>query len=169
MIDNIGDAYYGTGSLGTPGNNFGYDYVFDVDWTGKTYDVYELNSSSQFEDVFGYNSPESSPWRLDRTNSNETLIYSKSFSYSTLSDGGIALGANNGSGFVGANHHYVFDFDLGFLDPGTEFIAHFTMKCGNDNLMGSATTSVPEPANMLLLGSGLIVMAGLGRKRFFKK
>ena len=28
---------------------------------------------------------------------------------------------------------------------------------------------VPEPATMLLLGSGLICLAGLGRKKFFKK
>ena len=33
----------------------------------------------------------------------------------------------------------------------------------------TTSTRIPEPANMLLLGTGLIVMAGLGRKRFFKK
>jgi hypothetical protein len=27
----------------------------------------------------------------------------------------------------------------------------------------------PEPATMFLVGSGLIVIAGLGRKKFFKK
>lgn len=28
---------------------------------------------------------------------------------------------------------------------------------------------VPEPASMLLVGAGLIVLAGIGRKKFFKK
>jgi PEP-CTERM motif len=37
------------------------------------------------------------------------------------------------------------------------------------NINDNFASPVPEPMTLLLLGSGLVVLAGAGRKKFFKK
>ena len=46
---------------------------------------------------------------------------------------------------------------------------HWTMSCGNDVIEGKVPAPVPEPATMLLFGTGLIGMAVVGRKKIHKQ
>jgi len=75
-------------------------------------------------------------------------------------------------GLQGGTHNaVVIDlYDIVALGANLDnFTAHFTMGCGNDNLMGngSVPAPVPEPATLLLTGIGL---AGIGvSKKYFNK
>jgi hypothetical protein len=54
--------------------------------------------------------------------------------------------------------------DLGALTGITYSVSGFSVA-GDPPILNS----VPEPTTMLLLGSGLLGLAGYGRKKFFKK
>ncbi len=156
FIDNNEDAQYGDGQdLGVM--NFGYDYVMDLDFSDPNdlvYSVYALTSTTTLSDTTE-NSPESDPWKYVSGGDPLTGYQGLTLDYTdfgTLTD--------DDTGFLGGSHNAV-SVDLGFLGSHPHFTAHFTMECGNDNLMAHAA---PEPATMLLLGSGLIGLAGFMRR-----
>lgn len=137
-------------------NTFGYDFVLDVDWQNNTYRVYSLDSDSRTRVAYYDANYGSSPWQYEG-GGNE--IDQGTFTYENrLSD---AVTGFLGDSRRNLSHYAAYGFDLSFLGDA-DFYAHFTMGCGNDNLMGFGQTTVPEPSSMALFALGLI---GLGRAR----
>lgn len=163
FVDVNGDAKYGPGNNWTGWGNtvvhntFGYDYVLDLNFSNLTYSVYELTGDSTTITAGERINQESNPWQYNDGGSLLGGFQDVGMSYwADLSDSDVG-------GLDGGTHHAL-AVNLDFLGPGTEFTSHFTMQCGNDNLMGSGTTA-PEPTTMILLGSGLMGLAGF-RKKF---
>ena len=93
FLDVNGDANYG--DSGSSLRN-GYDYVIDLDFSSFKYDVYEITDTTALQDVYWYNSYESSPWQYDHTkNLNDQAVASGDFDFlQDLSD--LATGFQGG-------------------------------------------------------------------------
>lgn len=159
-------GYYGTTrSYDTVKQTFGYEYVLDINWTTLAYNVYKLTTNSYTRTAY-YSENEtgtatSNPWQYV---SGGIWVGSGTGTGGNLLASSVYYGEYGLQGYNYDNRHYGVSFDLGaiFADAdlsGQDFYSHFTMGCGNDNLIGHGSTPVPEPSTLLLLTAGL---AGLG-------
>ena len=165
FIDIDNNAVYG--GLGDSSENnttvnktYGYDYAIDLYWTGNifSYNVFKLNSETFLQTAYYSQNQGSSPWRY--ISGGNQILNGVTGQYNTDT-------SNYDYTFSPDNIHNELIVDIGFLSGigNTDFIAHYTMGCGNDNIMGRAPIPNPEPATMILLGFGLIGIAGICRRK----
>lgn len=159
FVDVDGDAKFGSASNGGSGlggtvkNRFGYDYVFDLNFTTMTFDILSLGSNTVT--ARGSDIAASNPWRYVSGGDQVAGYQGLKFDYFkdlTNADVGGLLGGS----------HYAVTLDVSFLS-GQDATFHNTMACGNDNLMGRA--HVPDTASTVsLLGLSLLGLAAVRRR-----
>jgi len=164
----IGDVFIDIdGDMGEGGtaNNYGYEFVVDLNLAASSYSIYELTVASDF--LLTTVVSESSPWRWA---GGGRLVESGVLLANQSGLGGDEVGDMTSYGGYPQDTHSAFTVDIAaiFADPNDwEFWSHCTMNCGNDNLAGYGdfTRRVPDMASTaLLLGLALSAM-GILRQR----
>ena len=166
FFDVDGTPQYGTDSSSgtangnlTVNNTYGYDFAIrlNFDDSGDTFDLYQAGSDATTISSYFKQNYSSNPYRMG--DGWHTIATGLDFDFLENVDDN----SNYLNGMFKGGSHFIVQLALPTELKGFNYV-HFAEQCGNDSLMGA--NPVPEPGTMLLLGTGLIGLAGFGRKKF---
>ncbi|MFZ5759553.1 MAG: PEP-CTERM sorting domain-containing protein [Thermodesulfobacteriota bacterium] len=162
-VDYGGRAYYaGDLALSFDNNPSAYEYAFDFGLLTKDYSGKLVGDSDGINDAGLY----------AVTTWNNNIAYPVASPFAMAAGTRIAAaGGSTSAGQHNDSYWRIVSFDISPIMTSIggdllTFDAHWTMSCGNDFINGGADVPVPEPATMMLFGTGLAGLAAIYRRKY---
>lgn len=153
------DIFGGNLALSFDNDDSNYEYAFDYGyWTGFVSSA-TGTAPGDYSDFAGEGLYSVNSWNTNTSHDAPLPL--------TISSGSLLQNITSAAGQENDSYWRTITFDMNLITgdstPVDSVTALWTMSCGNDHIQGHAP--VPEPATMLLFGTGLTALASFSRKK----